>query len=66
MASGYDINPDAFQQYDRDTAQLLVNLYPWFYLPSAVHKVLIHGGDIIRASLLPIGKNKELTVIVID
>ena len=26
----------------------LAALYPWFYMPSSVHKILIHGVDIIR------------------
>jgi len=32
MASGYEINLNAFQQYTMDTAKLYVKLYPWYYI----------------------------------
>jgi hypothetical protein len=34
-----------------------------FYMPSSVHKILIHGGDIIRAALLPIGSGIVIALI---
>lgn len=55
MTSGYDINLEKFEAYTLETAELYVSLYPW-YIPSSVHKILIHGTDIIRSALLPIGK----------
>jgi hypothetical protein len=55
MASGYEIKDQEFEKYTIDTAKLFVSLYPWFYMPLSVHKVLIHGADVIRTSLLPIG-----------
>lgn len=57
MASGQDINIDAFEEYGVQTAKLFVSLYPWFYMPSSVHKILIHGADVIRFAILPIGKH---------
>lgn len=59
MASGYEINTDAFQQYAYQTATIFVDLYPWFYMPSSVHKILIHGADIIKYASLPIGMMSE-------
>lgn len=41
------------------TAKLFVSLYPWFYMRSSVHKILIHGASVISASLLPIGMMSE-------
>ncbi|CAI6355595.1 unnamed protein product [Macrosiphum euphorbiae] len=38
---------------------MFVTLYPWYYMPSSVHKVLIHGADVIRFAPLPIGKLSE-------
>jgi len=57
MASGQDINIDAFEEYGVQTAKLFVSLYPWFYMPSSVHKILIHGADVIRFAILLIGKH---------
>jgi len=53
ISCGHKINYQTFDDYAK--ARLFVHLYPWFYLPASVHKVLIHGRDIIRAALLPIG-----------
>lgn len=56
MASGYEVNIPKFELYTKDTAKLFIFLYPWYYMPSSVHKILIHGADVINAALLPIGK----------
>ena len=41
MASGYEVDADAFRTYTMDTAKLYVSKYPWFYMPASVHKVII-------------------------
>jgi hypothetical protein len=56
MASGYDINLEKFEAYTLQTAKLFVLLYPWYYMPASVYKILIHGTDVIRFALLPIGQ----------
>lgn len=56
IASGIEINPEAFDAYALDTAKLFVNLYPWYYIPSSVHKILIHGADVLRFAIVHIGK----------
>ena len=56
MASGRNINIKKFQNYGMETAKLFLALYPWFYMPTSVHKILIHGAEVIRHALLPIGK----------
>ena len=55
MASGIKINIYNFEEYCLKTAKMFVTLYPWYYMPSSVHKVLIHGADVIRFAPLPIG-----------
>ena len=55
MASGRNINIKKFQNYGIETAKLFLALYPWFYMPASVHKILIHGAEVIRHALLPIG-----------
>ncbi len=34
-------------------------LYNWYYLPATVHKVLMHGAEIIESMVLPIGQLSE-------
>lgn len=55
LSSGYEIDVNAFEVYSLETAQRFVQLYPWFYMPASIHKILIHGTDVIRHALLPIG-----------
>jgi len=56
IASGREINPITFDKYALATAKLSVHLYPWYYMPASVHKILIHGADVIKFAILPIGK----------
>jgi hypothetical protein len=53
------VNTTAFDSYAKETAKLFVSLYAWYYMPASVHKVLIHGSDIVSAALLPIGQLSE-------
>ena len=41
------LDSEAFGIYCRNTAKLYVELYPWFPMPATVHKILIHGEDIV-------------------
>lgn len=59
ISSGYKINTAKFEDYAIQTAKLLVTAYPWYPLPSSVHKVLIHGAIIIENALVPIGELSE-------
>lgn len=49
------IDVQKFEEFCISTAQLYISLYPWFPMPSTIHKMLIHSADIIRYSVLPIG-----------
>ncbi|XP_050525962.1 uncharacterized protein LOC126896864 [Daktulosphaira vitifoliae] len=59
IASGYTINIKAFEEYCFLTAKLFVSLYPWYYMPASVHKILLHGAHIIQYAPLPIGNLSE-------
>lgn len=59
MASGCNINIAKFAQYTADTAKLYVELYGWYYMSATVHKILIHGSEIIKSFIVPIGKLSE-------
>lgn len=56
ISSGLKINIAKFRKFCYDTAKLYVDLYPWYYMPSALHKILLHGPDIVQHfSMMPIG-----------
>ena len=59
LSSGLPINSYSFQKYTDETASLYLLLYPWYYMPASVHKVLYHGTDIISSCILPIGQLSE-------
>lgn len=59
LACCHEINSVAFRSYALQTAELFVKSYPWFYMPSSVHRILIHGADIISHFCLPIGMMPE-------
>lgn len=54
MASNRTIDADEFENYSSETGKLFVRLYPWFYMPSSVHKILMHGAKVIKRFYLPI------------
>lgn len=59
ISSGFSINIEKFKEYALDTAKEFVKLYPWYYMPTTVHKLLVHGAEIIKHALLPIGQMSE-------
>lgn len=60
LSSGYDINHMKFEAYCQETAKLYLKLYAWYYMPASVHKILVHGADVINFAILPIGIFKTL------
>lgn len=59
LNSGLDIDAEKYDTYAMDTAKLWVELYPWYYMTPTIHKILVHGKQIIENSLLPIGMFSE-------
>lgn len=56
ILSGHEIDMVKFEEYALVTARKYVELYPWYYMATAIHKLLIHGAAIINSSILPIGQ----------
>lgn len=48
ISSGDKINNDKFEDYNPETGKQLVYNYPWNYIPSTAHKLLIHSSDVIE------------------
>lgn len=59
MASGKKIDVERFKCYTEETARLYVDLYPWYHMPPTIHKILIHGSDVIQLAAVPIGQLSE-------
>lgn len=60
IASGLPIKLEEFEKFSLDTANHFVKLYSWYYMPSSIHKLLIHGKEIIQHhSIIPIGNLSE-------
>ena len=59
ISSPYRIDIEKFQLYTQETAKYFVTHYGWYYMPASVHKLLIHGAEIIKHALLPIGQLSE-------
>lgn len=59
ISSGHEINIENFRQYSVKLARMIVNKYNWYYMPTLVHKLLIHGPEIIQDAILPIGQMSE-------
>ena len=59
ISCGHSIDNQCFEIYCKETAELYVNLYPWYYMPPSVHKLLIHGPRLVKESILPMGQLSE-------
>uniref|UniRef100_A0A1S4KHE3 Uncharacterized protein n=2 Tax=Culex quinquefasciatus TaxID=7176 RepID=A0A1S4KHE3_CULQU len=53
------IDAAAYRLYAEETRKLYIKLYDWYPLSPTLHKILVHGADIIKRSLLPIGMLSE-------
>jgi len=59
LASSTKVPIQFFDKFAFETAELYVRLYPWFFMPVSVHKILLHGGKVMQDFLLPIGQYSE-------
>lgn len=60
LSPGVMINAEKFGSYAMETARIYVSNYEWYYMPSSVHKILIHGESVIKHfAVLPIGQLSE-------
>lgn len=59
ISSRKKIDEVKFRKYATDTYDRYIELYSWYHMPPSVHKVLLHGADIIESFDLPIGFYSE-------
>jgi len=55
ISSEHSVDVHKFKAFCEDTFLLYVNTYPWYPMSPTVHKILIHGWQIINSSLVPVG-----------
>lgn len=57
MLSEYKINLEIFDQYCKETSELLYNeIYNWYCMPPSMHTILLHWSIVIKYALFPIGQ----------
>ena len=59
ISCGHYIKEEIFKKYCFETAQMAISLYGWYKMSASVHKLLIHGADIIKSLPLPVGQLSE-------
>lgn len=59
LSSGININVGHFEKYAEETRKLYLQLYGWYYIPVTMHKLLVHGGALIKYVVVPIGQLSE-------
>lgn len=59
ISSGHEIDHQKFDDYAQDLTKLYVELYGWHPMSPTVHKILMHGAQVISEMILPIGKLSE-------
>jgi hypothetical protein len=59
ISSGLPIDSEKFGEFCHSVCQKYLGLYKWYYMPVTLHKILIHGEEIIKNSRLPLGMLSE-------
>lgn len=59
ISSGLHININTFTSLINETKQMYLSLYAWYYMPVTLHKLLIHGPEVIKSLILPVGQLSE-------
>lgn len=59
LACQLPLDISKFEKLCDETAELYVAIYNWKPMTPTLHKLLIHGGDILRTMPLPVGQMSE-------
>lgn len=59
LSSGFNIDHEKFDSFAQTTAKMYVELYRWHPMSPTVHKILMHGAEVIEQAILPIGQLSE-------
>ena len=59
LSSSYSINPDQFDKLCQKTLHQYMIDAGWYCLPPTLHRTLVHGKEIIKATPVAVGKTSE-------
>jgi hypothetical protein len=59
LASSQPINPEKFGELCEKTLEQDMSCAQWYDVPPSLHRVLVHGKEIVEATPLPIGITSE-------
>jgi hypothetical protein len=59
LSSNLSINAELLRDFCKNLAHKYVATYPWYPMTVTLHKILIHGADIIQSCKIPIGMLSE-------
>jgi putative intracellular protease/amidase len=59
LASSQPINPEKFGELCEKTLEQYMSCAQWYDIPPSLHRVLVHGKEIVEATPLPIGMTSE-------
>lgn len=59
LNSGFEIDSVRYDAYAKETANLFIQLYKWYFMPVSVHKMLMHGKQIIDNLCISVGHASE-------
>lgn len=51
----FAIDAEKFKKFSDNTIRLYMLHYPWYPMSPTLHKILVHGSQIIAASVVPVG-----------
>lgn len=51
----YEVDAKKFKDFCEETAKLYLKEYDWYPMSATLHKILIHGSQILEAAVLPLG-----------
>ena len=59
ISSCLPLSPEALTAYCNETAELYVQHYPWYPMPTTLHRLLVHSAAVVQQCLMPIGMMSE-------
>ena len=58
-SSEEEIDVTKLKIFSMETAELYVSLYKKYHMPQSVHKMLLHGADVVERKEVPVGLLSE-------
>ena len=59
LSCGFEVDADEFGKLCDETKNIYFTEVGWFSMPPTLHKILVHGKEIIKTCPLPIGITSE-------